>query len=432
MRSALWKVYASLMRHHSASAMASSQTLSSPISAAAIVSRSKVPATANQRFFSTAAPFGRVTRFARVVERRLPESVAATAALITVSRSNVFWASPASTRESGDVSGSATGTADGTAPAESGVDEDKLVQSPVVSVDWLHEHLNDPNLKVLDASWYMPAEGRNPLKEYQESRIPGALFFDVDGIVDPLSELPHMLPTETAFAAGVSALGISNEDSLIIYDGKGIFSAPRVWWMFRVFGHEKVWVLDGGLPKWRAKNYPLEFSVPKDVLAKIESVPSSVKKIYSGEEVHPFSFKATLQKHLVWSLGQVQTNIGEKKFQHIDARSKARFDGTAPEPRKGIRGGHVPGSICVPFPEVLSTEGTLLEEPQLADKFVQSGVSLDSPVVASCGTGVTACILALGLYRLGKKDVAVYDGSWTEWGLSSQTPVATNLPAETA
>ncbi|KAL2635421.1 hypothetical protein R1flu_006900 [Riccia fluitans] len=435
MRSGLAKFYASLTRYRSASAIADSATcvssaltLNSGNSIVASLSRSRVPAA--RRFSTSAAPFGRLNTFARVVERRLPAFVTAVAAVGAVSRSPVFWASPATTRKSSDVSASATGTTEDTAPAEA--DEDNTLESPVVSVDWLHQHLNGPNVKILDASWYMPFEGRNTLKEYQECRIPGALFFDVDGIVDPTSDLPHMLPTEAAFAAAASALGLSNEDSLIIYDGKGIFSAPRVWWMFRVFGHDKVWVLDGGLPKWRAKNYPVESSVSQDVLARIESASSSVKKIYSQEEVGPSSFKAKIREHLVWSLDQVQSNIGEKKYQHVDARSKGRFDGTAPEPRQGIRGGHVPGSVCVPFPEVLSSEGTLLGKSELADKFVGSGVSLDSPVVASCGTGVTACILALGLHRLGKKDVAVYDGSWTEWGLSPHTSVATNLPANTA
>lgn len=277
---------------------------------------------------------------------------------------------------------------------------------PVVSVDWLHANLREPDLKVLDASWYMPDEQRNPIQEYQVAHIPGALFFDVDGISDRTTKLPHMLPSEEGFAAAVSALGIHNKDGLVVYDGKGIFSAARVWWMFRIFGHDRVWVLDGGLPRWRASGYDVESSASSDAILKASAASEAIEKVYQGQTV--------------------RRNIEEKTHQHIDARSKPRFDGAAPEPRKGIRSGHVPGSKCIPFPQMLDASQTLLPADELKKRFNEEGISLERPFLTSCGTGVTACILALGLHRLGKTDVPVYDGSWTEWGAESDTPVDTS------
>ncbi|XP_064940201.1 thiosulfate/3-mercaptopyruvate sulfurtransferase 2-like isoform X2 [Musa acuminata AAA Group] len=195
---------------------------------------------------------------------------------------------------------------------------------PVVSADWLLANLRQPDVKILDASWYMPDEQRNPFQEYQMAHIPGALFFDVDGISDRTSNLPHMLPSEEAFAAAVSALGIYNTDGVVVYDGKGIFSAARVWWMFRVFGHDKVWVLDGGLPQWRASGYDVESSASGDAILKASAASEVIEKVYHGK-VGSSTFEAKFQPHLVWKLEQVKQNIEGQAYQHIDARSKARM-----------------------------------------------------------------------------------------------------------
>ncbi|AEE29454.1 Thiosulfate/3-mercaptopyruvate sulfurtransferase 2 [Arabidopsis thaliana] len=294
---------------------------------------------------------------------------------------------------------------------------------PVVSVDWLHSNLGDADIKVLDASWYMAHEQRNPIQEYQVAHIPGALFFDLNGIADRKTNLRHMLPSEEAFAAGCSALGIENNDGVVVYDGMGLFSAARVWWMFRVFGHDKVWVLDGGLPKWRASGYDVESSVSNDAILKASAATEAIEKIYQGQTISPITFQTKFRPHLVLALDQVKENIEDKTYQHIDARSKARFDGIAPEPWKGLPSGHIPGSKCVPFPLMFDSSQTLLPAEELKKQFEQEDISLDSPIAASCGTGVTACILALGLYRLGKTNVAIYDGSWTEWATAPNLPI---------
>uniref|UniRef100_A0A2P2L5S9 3-mercaptopyruvate sulfurtransferase n=1 Tax=Rhizophora mucronata TaxID=61149 RepID=A0A2P2L5S9_RHIMU len=266
---------------------------------------------------------------------------------------------------------------------------------PVVSVDWLHANLRVPDMKVLDASWYMPDEQRNPIQEYQVAHIPGALFFDIDGIVDRTKKLPHMLPSEEAFAAAVSALGIDNKDGVVVYDGKGIFSAARVWWMFRVFGHDKIWVLDGGLPRWRASGYDVESSASSDAILKASAASEAIEKVYQGQAVGPITFQTKFQPHLLWTLDQVKGNIEDKTYQHIDARAKERFDGIVPEARKGVKSGHIPGSKCIPFYSMLDASQTLLPTDELKKRFDQEGISLESPIIASCGSGVTACVLAM-------------------------------------
>ncbi|XP_018442685.1 thiosulfate/3-mercaptopyruvate sulfurtransferase 1, mitochondrial isoform X2 [Raphanus sativus] len=194
--------------------------------------------------------------------------------------------------------------------------------------------------------------------------------------------------------------------------------------MFRVFGHDKVWVLDGGLPRWRASGYDVESSASGDAILKASAASEAIEKIYQGHTVSPITFQTKFQPHLVWTLDQVKNNLEDQTYQHVDARSKARFDGTAPEPRKGIRSGHIPGSKCVPYPQLFdSASQTMLPAEDLKKRFEQEEISLDKPIMASCGTGVTACILAMGLHRVGKTDVPVYDGSWTEWATQPDLPM---------
>ncbi|KAK8461647.1 hypothetical protein SEVIR_1G074400v4 [Setaria viridis] len=256
-----------------------------------------------------------------------------------------------------------------------------------------------------------------------------------------------MLPSEEAFAAAVSALDIKNQDKVIVYDGKGFFSAPRVWWMFRVFGHNNVWVLDGGLPQWRASGFDLGSASPDDAVLKSKAASKAVERVYNSEPTNIITFQTEFQPRLLWTLEKVAHNVAAKTYQQVDARSKGRFDGVAPEPREGVRSGHIPGSKCVPFPEMFDGAPRLLSADELRQKFQQAGISLDHPIVVSCGSGVTACILALvwnlpclswilpcickaipndilflqGLYRIGKHNVPVYDGSWTEWEAQSDS-----------
>ncbi|KAJ4798696.1 Sulfurtransferase [Rhynchospora pubera] len=286
----------------------------------------------------------------------------------------------------------------------------------VVSVEWLHQNLENPEITVLDASWYMPFENRDPFQEYKEEHIPGALFFDVDNISDLNTDLPHMLPSEEAFASAVTALGITNDDKIVVYDGKGMYSAPRLWWTFRVFGHDNIWVLDGGFPKWRSSGFEVQSSdSSSNEVSKSSSAIRVVEQHYKENLASPATFKVLLRPHLIWTLDKIKQNIEDKTHQHIDARVRGRFDGTAPEPRKGVRSGHIPGSKCVPFPDMLNSEQLFLPRDEIQKRFEKEGVSLENPIVVSCATGVTACIVALGLYKLGKKEIPVYDGSWTEW-----------------
>lgn len=275
---------------------------------------------------------------------------------------------------------------------------------PLVTTAWLAGHLDDPDLLVVDASWYLPAMGRNPRAEYRAGHIPGAVFWDLDALSLQGTTLPHMLPDPATFARQAGRLGIGPDTGVVVYDGSGNnLSAARVWWELRLHGHDRVAVLDGGLGKWKVEGRPLEAGV-------VERLPTR--------------FEARLRPDMVRSLDQVQAGLGGPT-QLVDARSPGRFAATEPEPRPGIRGGHIPGARNVPYPELVSEDGTLLPADQLRRRFEGAGVDLSRPAITSCGSGVSACAVALALTLAGQPDVAVYDGSWTEWGGRDDTPVET-------
>jgi thiosulfate/3-mercaptopyruvate sulfurtransferase len=268
--------------------------------------------------------------------------------------------------------------------------------SAIIETDALAARLGTPHLRIVDASWYMPADKRDTKSEFKAAHIPGSIFFDIDEISDRGSPYPHMLPSTEQFVEAVSALGIGNDDQVVVYDSNGIFSAARVWWMFRVFGHDNVKVLNGGLPKWKAENKPLE----------------------SGDsKIKPALFTTHFRPTLLRSLTQMQKNVATKHEQVVDARSAGRFKGTEPEPRPGLGSGHIPGSSNVFFKECLSAPyNTLKPVNELRAIYENKKIDYLKPMIASCGSGVTACILALALYELGNKEVAIYDGAWAQWG----------------
>ena len=275
----------------------------------------------------------------------------------------------------------------------------------LVSSEWLAAHLNDPKVRVVDATYHLPTAKRDPRAEYNAEHIPGAAFFDVDGISDPSVDLPHMIPKPADFAAAVSALGIANDHHVICYDSYGLMSAARAWWMFRLYGHDKVSVLDGGLAKWKREGRPVDGKP----IAQVKT-----------------SFTAHFRPELVRLKDDVKANIGSKAAQVLDARSAGRFQGKDPEPRAGLRGGHIPGSCNLPYNQLVSpADQTVLPAAELRAKFQAAGIDPAKPVITSCGSGVTACVLALGLHLIGAGNVAIYDGSWSEWGLPGDTPVVT-------
>lgn len=291
---------------------------------------------------------------------------------------------------------------------------------PLVSPEWLAERLSDPSVRVLDAVWYMPVHQRNNVEDFKANRIPGARFFDIDGIAtDPATArgLPHMLPSEQGFAAAMDALGITNDTTVVVYDHLGIFSAPRVWWTFKVFGHDKVAVLQGGLPAWRSRGLPLDTAPPSD------EAFSAGARACAAPPAAP-SYRARLDKSKVRSLDDMVANISSRAEQVMDARSGGRFVGTEPEPRPGLRGGHIPGARNLPFPTLLEG-GAYRPREQLAAAFAAAGLDVGGPVVGSCGSGLTACILALGLYQVNGQLAALYDGSWSEYGAREDVPVST-------
>ena len=275
--------------------------------------------------------------------------------------------------------------------------------TPLVTTDWLADHLDDPGVIVCDCSFYLPNDPRNAIVLFAEARIPGARFFDIDAIKDANSDLPHMLPAPEIFAAHMGALGIANTVTVIFYDQLGLFSAARGWWMMRAFGHDRAAVLDGGLPKWRAEGRALETSVP---------MPPE-----------PATFTPSPRPDLVRDIDAMKAIVDDGSALILDARPAGRFAGTSPEPRAGIRGGHMPGAHNIPFNQLLAADGSMLPPEQLRARFVAEGADGSRPVVTSCGTGVTAAVLTLGLAVAGLPEGALYDGSWTEWGSRPDTRV---------
>ncbi|MFO1089718.1 MAG: 3-mercaptopyruvate sulfurtransferase [Hyphomicrobiales bacterium] len=275
----------------------------------------------------------------------------------------------------------------------------------IVSTEWLEKHLEAPDVEILDASWHLPTEKRDPKAEYLAEHIPGALFFDIDDICDTDSPLPHMLPKPEKFAQRVRRMGLGDGKRIVVYDTQGLFSAARVWWMFKVFGHNDVAVLDGGFPKWKREERPVEEGPP----------PKRQERHYT----------ARYQAMLVRDKGEVLEAMKKRTAQIADARGKPRFTASEPEPRPGVRGGHIPGAKNVHYASLLNPDKTLKSPSEIRKVFEAAGVDLKKPIITSCGSGVTAAILTLGLSMIGHNDNALYDGSWAEWGADTALPVET-------
>lgn len=274
----------------------------------------------------------------------------------------------------------------------------------LVSTDWLAAHIKDPDLRILDASWYLPDAGRDARAEYKAAHIPGARFFDIEEISDARSDLPHMAPPVEKFMSRMRSMGVGDGHQIVVYDGAGLLSAARVWWLFRLMGHRDVAVLDGGLPKWQAEGRAVEDMAPI---------------------VKDRHLTVRFQNHLVRDVTQVSQASKLGTTQVVDARAAARFRGDAPEPREGLRAGHIPGSFNVPYTDLLNTDKTMKSLDDIRAVFEQAGVDVSKPMITTCGSGVTAAILALALERLGNTNWSLYDGSWAEWGMFPTVPVAT-------
>ncbi|MEZ5777565.1 MAG: 3-mercaptopyruvate sulfurtransferase [Paracoccaceae bacterium] len=273
----------------------------------------------------------------------------------------------------------------------------------LVSTEWLEAHLKDPDLRVLDASWYLPDMGRDARLEYDAAHIPGARFFDIDEVSDQRSDLPHMAPPPEKFISRMRAMGVGDGHQVVVYDGAGLFSAARVWWTFRLMGKTDIAVLDGGFPKWQAEGRP------------VEDMPPVLRDRH---------ITVSRQAHLVKDVTQVAAaaKLGDREI--IDARGAPRFLGQEEEPRPGLRRGHIPNSRNLPYRSVLNDDGTMKSPEALKAAFAAAGVDLAKPAITTCGSGVTAAILNLALERIGKRDHALYDGSWAEWGMYNDLKVA--------
>jgi thiosulfate/3-mercaptopyruvate sulfurtransferase len=278
------------------------------------------------------------------------------------------------------------------------------MNDPLVSTEWLAAHINDADVKVVDATFKLPGVLPLPKDDYLAAHIPSAVYFDVDAVSDHSNPLPHMFPSAEQFGRDVGHLGIGNADTVVVYDSGGWVAAPRAWWMFLSYGHDSVRVLNGGLKKWRAEGRTVE----------------------SGEiKAKPATFKAVFDAKRVRSMQQMVANVASRAEQVIDARAAARFEGTAPEPRPGIRSGHIPGSRNLPYNNLFdAATGAMKPLDDLRKAFTDAGITLDAPIVTSCGSGVSAGVLTLALYRLGVEKSALYDGSWSEWGQENGPPIA--------